>query len=139
MSEKCKSQAAPSHVCPACWEAFDTPDKTVSFDCGHVACLSCVTEGLRVLRKSSNAGSPGSAPTVQPLACFLSPDSCNGVLFWAQTRAVLRRIQLRPAATTVPVEEQPSPYAAAPCTPDADAVTADIPPPAANADVLDFG
>ena len=128
-------EGAPSLVCPGCLEESGTSDTMVAFDCGHAACLSCVTHSLRILRDS-----PDSNHTVQPLACFLGKDSCNGVLFCAQTRAVLRRIS-RPAASTAaaPATEPPPPPeedAAAPRTPDSDtaAADADTPPPAARPD-----
>jgi hypothetical protein len=120
----------------------------VTFDCGHGACLSCVTSSLSVLRQSSSdtaSGRPTQAPIMRPLPCYFGPGSCDGVLFCAQTRAVLRRIQPRPrpapaapaASITEPLdlaEAAVPPHT--PSTPDSDAAAAnaDTPPPAAALD-----
>eukprot|EP00291_Cryptomonas_curvata_P013462 CAMPEP_0172184994 /NCGR_PEP_ID=MMETSP1050-20130122/19907_1 /TAXON_ID=233186 /ORGANISM="Cryptomonas curvata, Strain CCAP979/52" /LENGTH=232 /DNA_ID=CAMNT_0012858899 /DNA_START=34 /DNA_END=728 /DNA_ORIENTATION=+ len=94
MCDKSAPQAdgAPSLACPACLEEFGTSTSMVVFDCDHAACLSCVTLNLGMLRDSSHHA---AQPLAQPLACFLGRDRCKGVLFCAQTRAVLRRIQLQ--------------------------------------------
>ena len=115
MSEsRARPAGPPSHACPACFEALDATERIVSFDCGHKACLACVTEGLRVLRSSSPAAGSENPCTTQPLACFLGRGSCQGVLFHSETRAVLRRIlpQHRPATAPV-TEPPPDPDAAA--------------------------
>jgi hypothetical protein len=138
MSEKrAPPVGAPSDECPACLEAFDTSNNTVSFDCGHAACLHCVTAGLRVHKSSIAAEKPW---TVQPLACFLGRGSCKGALFYSQTRAVLRRIlPPGPAAASAPVAEPPLADAAAPPDPDAAAADADRPPPASPDSAVDIG
>jgi hypothetical protein len=123
MSEKRAPRAgAPSHACLVC----GTSENTVPFDSGHEACLSCDTEGLCLL-KSSHPGSPG---IVQPLACFLGRGSCDGVLFYSRTRAVLRRIlpQPRPSVTTAPDGDPPPSAEAAAPTADSDAGAAKADP-----------
>jgi hypothetical protein len=112
--KRAPQESTPLTACPGCFDEFGTPANMVEFDCGHTACLACVTNSLLVLRDSSSH-------IGQPLPCFLGRDSCNGVLFCVQTRSVLRRIQ-----TT----ELPPPKDAAPRMPDAAAADADTPRPA---------
>lgn len=134
MCDKSAPQAdgTPSLACPACLEEFGTSVSMVAFDCGHAACLSCVTHNLRMLRDSSNHA---AQPLAQPLACFLGRDRCKGVLFCAETRAVLGRIQLHARSAgdsePPPPEEEAAEAPRTPHTPDAAAAAADAdtPPP----------
>ncbi len=121
-----QAAGAPSPTCPSCLDDSDAAAIMVAFDCGHAACLSCVTRSLGILRDSPHH-------TARPLACFLGRTlGCNGVLCCAQTRAVLRRIRLHalPAGVSEPA---PAPEeAAGQRTPDA--TDAGSPPVAAPPD-----
>ncbi len=98
------SQPETQHViyqadtCPCCLEPMVLAN-SVPFDCGHFACVACVTSSLGMLKLAPasqlNAGEqPSSLDGVaQPLRCYHLGEGCPGVLYYQETLMVLDRLR----------------------------------------------
>ena len=67
---------------------------------------------MRLCTGHTRMARPAQAPLLRALLCFHAADNCDGVLFCAQTRDVLRRIQPvpdAPAAAVTPELEAQTP------------------------------
>ncbi len=105
------SQPQTEHVvhqadtCPCCLGPV-IPADTVPFDCGHFACVACVTANLDQLKRAparhlNATEQPNSLDSIaQPVRCYLG-EGCPGVLYYQETLLVLDRLRSTGTASDI--------------------------------------